>query len=220
LGYDGDYNPAGDAPTPSPEPDGALPPETPEDTPTSEPGETPDGQDEDEPEDEPDDTPLEDDAGADGPRDGARRGGGHWWLLLALAALALVAAAARWVMKRLRLSDPAALCGTVRSYGEAAMILYRANLTVLAHLGQAPMGGETPAAFARRAAEQLKNDDFAAFAMAVSDASYGRQPLKRGDIDAGLRAYEGFRKALGLKESARFMWTRIVHGLGDFERIP
>ncbi len=220
LGYDGDYNPAGDAPTPSPEPDGALPPETPEDTPTPEPGEAPGGQGEDEPDGEPDDAPPEDDAGADAPQDGARRGGGHWWLLLALAVIALVAVAFRWVLKRLRLSDPAALCGGVRSYGEAAMILYRANLTLLAHLGQAPTGGETPVAFARRAAEQLKNDDFVAFATAVSDAGYGRQPLKRGDIDAGLRAYEGFRKALGLKEKIRFTVTRITRGLGDFERIP
>ena len=100
------------------------------------------------------------------------------------------------------------------------MILYRANLTVLAHLGQAPLGGETPVAFARRAAEPLKNDDFTAFVAAVSDASYGRQPLKREDIDAGLRAYEGFRRALGLKERMRFMWTRVAHGLGDFEKIP
>lgn len=220
LGYDGDYNPAGDAPTPSPEPDGALPPEAPEDTPTPEPGDAPDGRDEDAPEDEPDDEPGDDPDEAPPEGEGARRGGGPWWLLLVIAALALAAVTARWVRKRLRLSDPAALCGSVRSYGEAAMILYRANLTVLAHLGQAPMGGETPAAFAGRAAEQLKNDDFAAFATAVSDASYGRQPLKREDIDAGLRAYEGFRRALGLKESARFMWTRIFRGLGDFERIP
>ena len=100
------------------------------------------------------------------------------------------------------------------------MILYRANLTLLAHLGLAPMGGETPVAFARRAAEPLKNDDFTAFVKAVSDASYGRQPLKRADIDAGLRAYEGFRRALGLKEKIRFTATRITRGLGDFERIP
>ena len=43
---------------------------------------------------------------------------------------------------------------------------------------------------------------------------------KREDFDAGLRAYEGFRGALGLKERVRFVWTRIFRGLGDFERIP
>ncbi|MBR3274109.1 MAG: hypothetical protein IKF98_09380 [Clostridia bacterium] len=216
LGSDGDYNPAGDAPTPSPEPDGGLPPEEPEDTPTPEPGEDPGAQDM--PDDAPEDAdPPEDDSAT--PPEGARRGG-PWWLLLLLALAALTVAAVRWVRKRLRLSDPAALCGAVRGYPEAAMILYRTNLTVLAHLGQAPMGGEPPVAFARRVSEQLKSGDFAEFAEAVSDASYGRQPLKREHIDAGLRAYRRFRDALGLKERIRFTLTRIFRGLGDFERIP
>lgn len=216
LGSDGDYNPAGDAPTPSPEPDGGLPPEEPEDTPTPEPGEDPGAQDV--PDDAPEDAdPPGDDSAT--PPEGARRGG-PWWLLLLLALAALTVVAVRWVRKRLRLSDPAALCGAVRGYPEAAMILYRANLTVLAHLGQAPMGGEPPVAFARRVSEQLKSGDFAEFAEAVSDASYGRQPLKREHIDAGLRAYRRFRDALGLKERIRFTLTRIFRGLGDFERIP
>lgn len=219
LGSDGDYNPAGDEPTPSPEPDGGLPPESPEDTPTPEPGEAPQDEPGDAPEDAPESEPEGDD-GADIPPTGERRGGGARWLLLALALIALAVAAARWVVRRLRLSDPAALCGEARSYGEAAMILYRSNLTLLAHLGLAPAGGEAPAAFAKRVSEQLKSDDFAAFAAAVSDSSYGRRPLKREDIDAGLRAYAGFREALGLKEKCRFAWTRIAHGLGDFEKIP
>ena len=222
LGSDGDYNPAGDAPTPSPEPDGGLPPEEPVDTPTPEPGENPETQDQPEEEpgtqDEPEDAELPEGDG-ETPPEGQRRGG-PWWILFLLALAALAVAAVRWVRRRLRLSDPAALCGAVRGYPEAAMILYRANLTVLAHLGQAPMGGETPAAFARRVSEQLKNGDFADFAEAVSDASYGRQPLKREHIDAGLKAYRQFRDALGLKERIRFTMTRIFRGLGDFERIP
>jgi hypothetical protein len=212
LGSDGDYNPAGNEPTPSPEPDGGLPPEEPGDTPTPEPGEDPGTQDGPE-----DAEPPEGDGEI--PPEGRQRGG-PWWILLLLALTALAVATVRWVRKRLRLSDPAALCGAVRGYPEAAMILYRANLTVLAHLGQAPMGGETPAAFAGRVSEQLKNGDFAEFAGAVSDASYGRQPLKREYIDAGLRAYRRFRDALGLKERIRFTVTRIFRGLGDFERIP
>jgi len=222
LGSDGDYNPAGDEPTPSPDPDGGLPPEHPEDepTPSPEPGDEPEDAPEDEPEDAPDDAP--EDAPEDGgaPEGGARRGGALWWVLLALALAALAVAAVRWVMKRLRQSDPAVLCGGVRSYREAAMILYRANLTVLAHLGQAPMGGETPAAFAARVADPFKNAAFAEFAAAVSDASYGQKPLAREAIDAGLKAYDRFVDALGWKERARFLWTRVFKGLGDFERIP
>ena len=100
------------------------------------------------------------------------------------------------------------------------MILYRANLTLLAHLGQTPSGGETPEAFAQRVAGQLKNPDFADFARAVANASYGRQALRREDIDAGLRAYERFRGALGRRERLRFLLTRLTKGLGDFKAIP
>ena len=126
-------------------------------------------------------------------------------------------AAVRWVRRRLRLSDPAALCGAVRGYPEAAMILYRANLTVLAHLGQAPMGGETPAAFAARAAEQFNNGAFAEFAAAVSDASYGRKPLKREDID--LRAVEIDRESVDyLYVHFPALGGRLIQG--DFLRLP
>ena len=217
LGSDGDYNPAGDEPTPSPEPDGGLPPEHPEDdpTPSPEPGETPQDDSRDDPADAPEDpAPPEDGA----PQAGRR--GGAWWLAGLAVLIALAAAAARWVRKRLRQSDPAALCGGVRSYREAAMILYRANLTALSHLGQAPMGGEPPEAFAARVADQFRNGAFARFAAAVSNASYGARPLSREDIDAGLEAYRGFVDALGWKERTRFIWTRVFKGLGDFERIP
>ena len=224
---EGNYQPEDEAGSDG---DAGLPPDAPEDTPTPAPGES-SGEDsgpEDTPTPEPEGTPDAADAPEDGdvpedgdaPEDGQKRGGGHWWLLSILLLIGLIAVTARWVMKRLRLSDPAALCGSVRSYREAAMILYRANLTLLAHLGQTPAGGESPGAFARRVAEQLGNDDFAAFADAVENASYGRQPLHREDIDAGLSAYEEFRDALGLRERIRFMLTRVFRGLGDFETIP
>lgn len=198
--------------------DAGLPPEAPEeaseDTTGDAPTPEPDG---DAPEDAQPDSP-EEDAGADAPEAKTRRGA-QWWALLIPLIVALIAAA-RWVAKRLRLSDPAALCGEVRGYGEAAMILYRSNLTVLACLGHTPSGGETPAAFARRVSEQLKNEDFTAFAEAVEGASYGGRPLRREDIDAGLGAYRRFRAALGLRERIRFVLIRIFRGLGDFEAIP
>ena len=133
---------------------------------------------------------------------------------------ALIALAVLWARRRLRQSDPATLCGEAKSYRQAAMILYRANLTLLGCLGQSPSGGETPEAFAGRVAAQLKNPDYAAFTRAVSNASYGKRALRREDIDAGLRAYEGFKGMLGLREKIRFTLTRLRRGLGDFESIP
>lgn len=207
----------GSDPDDGPDSDAGLPPEAPDDAPEDTTGDEPVPEPEDAPEDGEPDSP-EDGEGTGAPEAGERRGA-QWWALLVPLIVALFATA-RWVVKRLRLSDPAALCGKVRGYGEAAMILYRSNLTVLSCLGHAPSGGESPAAFARRVSEQLKNADFAAFADAVEGARYGGRPLRREDIDAGLGAYERFRAALGLRERIRFVLTRIFRGLGDFEAIP
>lgn len=201
-----------DAPTPTPEPPSGAADEP---TPSPEPqGDVP----QDDPETVPEDLP--EDAGQ--PADGSNpeRRGGAWWVLLLLILLALLGFAAYWVVKRLRRSDPAILCAETRSAHRAALILYRANLTLLASLGQTPTGGETPLAFAQRVSAQLKNPDYAAFVAAVADAAYGRQPLRRSDVEVGRRAYDRFRAALGLRERARFTLTRIFRGLGDFEAIP
>ena len=200
--------------TPGPAPDAGTP-EGPGDTPTPEPDAGGDG--EGEPDEQPDQVPPEQD---DRPQNDSRGGGALWWLLVSLLLAVLIALAARWVRKRLRASDPAVLCGEANSYRQAALMLYRANLTLLSHLGQIPAGGETPEAFAERVAGQLDNGDYVDFTRAVAAASYGRQPLRHEDIDAGLRAYQRFRDALGHRERLRFLLTRITKGLGDFRTIP
>lgn len=202
-------------PTPSPEPD-QLPQDAPEDEPTPDPQESP-AEGEDDSQDQPEDGGGE----ADLPdAEGKKSGGAFWWILLILLLAALVALAVYWVKKRLRQSDPAVLCGEAKSYRQAALILYRANLTLLSHLGQSPSGGEAPEAFAQRVATQLKNPAYADFVRAVSASSYGRQSLAREDLDAGLRAYDRFQKALGRRERLRFILTRLTKGLGNFEAIP
>jgi len=218
---EGDYDGPGEGPTPSPEPDLAAP-EDPAPTPTPEPGESPDDGDES-PEDAGGEAPESDDGLPDPAPSGGRGGrGGRWlaWLLLPLLAAVAAALAAYRARRRLRETDPARLCGGAKSYRQAAMILYRANLTVLAHLGQTPAGGETPEAFAARVCGQVENPDFADFARAVAAVSYGRMALRREDIDAGLRAYDRFCKALGRREKLRFTLTRLTKGLGDFTSIP
>jgi small GTP-binding protein len=77
-----------------------------------------------------------------------------------------------------------------------------------------------PEAFAARVSGAFKNPDFAEFAGAVAQSSYGKKPLRREDVERGLRAYEGFRDAMGLREKLRFTLTRVMRGLGDFEAIP
>lgn len=142
------------------------------------------------------------------------------WLALLLILVAGLALAARWAFKRLRESDPALLCMQCKSEQQAALILYRANLTALAHLGQVPRGGETPEAFSERVSSQLDNVDFVDFARAVGDANYSRKPLRHEAIEAGLRAYRRFVQAMGMRERLQFLLTRLRKGLGDFDSIP
>ena len=132
----------------------------------------------------------------------------------------LAALAARWVRGRLNRANPARLAGEAKTARQAGMIVYRANLTLLAHMGQTPMNGETPEAFAQRVSRQFRNPEYADFAHAVTGSSYGKKPLSRADIENGLRAYVGFQGAMGSREKLRYTLTRIFRGLGDFEQIP
>ena len=163
--------------------------------------------------------------GQDGPEtqdDGAAQGRGRarWltWILLLLALAAVLAAL--WVRSRLKKADPVRLCNRAGSAKEAAMILYRANLTLLSQMGQGPVNGEAPEGFAARMAGQFENPDYAAFVRAVAESSYGRRPLNRQDVETGLRAWAGFKAAMGAREKLRFALTRVFRGLGDFEVIP
>ena len=209
-GMDGDYDgEAEPTPTPTAQPDGGLEDENPP---------TPSPRPEDEP--QPEDLPPEGSPENDDPDESGKDSRWAAWLLAIIALLALIVLAALWARRRLDAANPAKLAGETSSARQAAMIVYRANLTLLAHMGQTPVNGESPEAFAARVAKQFKNPDYAEFARAVAAASYGRKPLNRDDIEHGLRAYAGFRSAMGRREKLRFTLTRVFRGLGDFEQIP
>ena len=142
-----------------------------------------------------------------------------WWIL-ALALILAVALSILWMRRRLRRSDPIALCEAAEDPDQAAMILYRACLTALGHMGQAPVNGEAPEAFAARVAAQQKNPEYAAFAAAVARRRYGRQPLTKADVAAGRKAYRRIEASLGRRERLRYAMTRVAHGIGDLEQIP
>ena len=100
------------------------------------------------------------------------------------------------------------------------MILYRACLTLLGQLGQVPMNGETPEAFAARVSKPLKNGDYPAFVRAVARRRYGGVALRSGDIETGRRAYRRFLDGMTRRERLGYAMTRVRRGLGDFEQIP
>ena len=190
-----------------------------------EPTPTPSANPFDAPEDEPEDAPEEDESDfppengdADPPGRGAGRGA--WVLAAGLLLIVIAVLLALWVRRRLQASDPERLCADAKRSAQAAMIAYRANLTLLAHLGQFPQSGESPDAFAQRVSAELNNPDFTAFASAVTLGRYGGRPIRRADVTQGLRAYRGFLGAMRRTERARFLLTRIFRGLGDFEQIP
>ena len=170
------------------------------------------------PEDAP--TPTPEPLPEDWPPSGERNRSGLWIALGILLALIVIALLVLWARSRLRKADPATLCAATRSAQEACMIAYRANLTLLAHMGQTAMSGESPEAFAARVAAQFENPDYAAFGRAVSLNRYARKPLTGQDVKAGLRAYAAFRASMGKRERLRFHLTRLFKGLGDFESIP
>lgn len=166
-------------------------------------------------------SPLADEPPAEADDDAGRSGRSVLWRLLGgLLLILLVALAVMWVRARLKASDPVRLCGQSRRLSQAAMIAYRANLTLLSHIGQGPVNGETPEAFADRVSETLHNPEFSKFARAVSQNRYGGRPLRRDDLAAGLSAYRAFEDGLSRVERLHYTVRRVFRGLGDFEQIP
>ncbi len=143
-----------------------------------------------------------------------------WIILVILAILILLALIALWVYARLAATDPLRLSAKAQTANQAALILYRSILTLLAQTSFGPMSGETPGVFARRVCAQVKNPDFIAFADAVALAAYSRDGMTKQTVDLGRNAYRAFEKGLKKSERMKFMLTRILRGLGEFESIP
>ena len=198
-------------PTPTPEPENPTPPPQ-EDQPTATPEPTPENNLFD-PTEPPQDT---EEPQADKPERNLKW---LWILLVILAVLLLLALIALWVRMRLNATDPIRLAEKVNAQ-QAALVLYRSILTLLAQTGLAPMNGETPGTFARRVNAQLKNPDFVYFADAVAVSAYSRAGADAQTVERGRRAYAAFEKGLKKTERMRFAFTRLFRGLGEFESIP
>ena len=143
-----------------------------------------------------------------------------WILLAVLVLLALIALLVLWLRRRLMATDPLKMCMASRSGAAAALILYRAILTLLAQTGLAPMNGETPEAFASRAVQALPNADYERFVSEVTRSRYSGRPVTRQTLEAGRRAYLTFLNSMRRSEKLRYTLRRVLHGLGDLEQIP
>lgn len=215
--------PPRDEPTPPPEHDGQdnpTPSPDPQLAPSPSPSPTPDGEDwagtpvENTPTPEPQ---------ANEPTvspSGSRRGPWLWILLFILMLLLLIAAAVMWMRNRLEKTDPVRMSAKAATAREASLILYRAILTQLNQLGQAPMSGETPEAFAKRVCGQIDNPSFEEFVRAVSLSAYARADVDRSIVELGRHAYAVFMLNMKKRERMRFALRRMTRGIGDFENIP
>ncbi len=211
-------------PSPSPAPeDGQLPPEgEPSPSPTPEDGQLP-------PEGEPSPSPTPEngqlppeDSQNPPPDDSSGNESFRWlWILLGvLALLAMIALVVLWARHRLQETDPLVMSGMAADAAIAALILYRAILTLLAQLGQVPLNGETPQIFAQRATLNMPNRDFERFALALAHGCYSGREIPSEALEWGRNAYLHFLDSMRRSERWRFHLRRMFRGIGDFERIP
>ena len=200
-------------PTPTPDPDSGDP----EPSPTPEDGELPPDSPEDPPEDgeTPPDNPD--------PQSDPEKNRSHVWLwvlLIVLLLLALIALIVLWLRRRLERTDPLLLSKSAKNMDEAALILYRAMLTLLNQQGLAPQNGETPEAFAGRVSQTLPNPDYERFVREVARCRYAGQRTDAAAVACGRRAYAAFLNKLRRSDRLRFHARRALRGLGSTEMIP
>lgn len=208
-------------PTPTPEPTEAPVPDEPEptDQPENEPSDEPTQEPTPEPDNQPDEPTPTPEPDGDQPNDPPGKRRTLWWMLILI--MALLACAALWVKRRLRLNDPGYRAAKAADEREKALVWYRAILTLLMRRGLSPEGGETPVSFARRAVEQAEAPrDFALFAELIEEAQYSGRMPDASCARLGAAVYGAMLKKLDRRERAKWALERLRHGPGSTRQIP
>ncbi len=154
-------------------------------------------------------------------KDRDKKGSAWLWILLAALALAaFIVLAVIYIRRRLAATDPLNMISGKKSALAAALLLYRANLTLLARMGHVPLNGETPAAFAARVTAAIPNESYPEFVNDVAVSRYSGKPLTRKTVDLGVTAYTAFLAGMGRMEKLKYHLGRMIRGIGDTENIP
>jgi len=195
-------------PTPTPTPESQHAPEHWAPTPTPDPSVQ---NDENSPEDDPssEDEPSSRDRG--------------WlrallWILLILLVLLVLFALVRhrWIMRNPLTFDRRQESDEVR-----LLLWYRTMLTMLMRTGLVPEGGETPAAFARRAVESgVAPEALCLLAGAVERQQYARKPADEETVNQARALYVQMLGALSARERLRWYAYCMTKGTGSFSQIP
>ena len=158
----------------------------------------------------------------DDPVKGRDKKGSAWlWILLAVLVLAaLIALAVVYIRRCLAATDPLNMISGKKSALAAALLLYRANLTLLARMGHVPLNGETPSAFAARVTAAIPNDSYPEFVNDVAVSRYSGKPLAKKTVDLGAASYTAFLAGMGRMEKLKYHIGRMLKGIGDTENIP
>ncbi|MBQ3574100.1 MAG: hypothetical protein IJA26_00385 [Clostridia bacterium] len=153
-------------------------------------------------------------------KDGKKKLAWLWILIIAIVLAALIALAVLYIRRRLAATDPLNMIQGKKTALAAALILYRANLTLLSRMGHAPLNGETPAAFARRATAAVPNEAYPEFVNDVVTSRYSGKPIAKKTVDLGVQAYTAFLGGMGRMERLKYHLGRMLRGIGDTENIP
>lgn len=204
-------------PTPSPEPT-AVPANEPTPTASDEPtpSSVPDFEATNTP--EPDEEPTPSPQPDEPPKPPARR---HTALWIVLALVLLLLAGAFYLARRLRQNTPPYRAEQQSDPREKTLIWYRALLTLLARRGLTPEGGESPAAFAARAADQGDVPrDFVLFARVIEAMQYANRTPDETGIRLGEALYNALIDKMDRRERLKWSWDCLRHGSGDTRQIP
>ncbi len=208
-------------PTPTPEPTEAPVPDEPEptDQPENEPSDEPTQEPTPEPSAEPDNPTPTPEPDGNRPDDLPRKRHTLWWILILV--LALMACAALWVKRRLRLNNPQYRAEKAADERERALIWYRAILMLLMRRGLSPDGGETPVSFARRVVDQMEAPrDFVLFAELIEEMQYSGRMPDMSCARLGAAIYRAMLVKLDRRERAKWALERLRHGMGSTRQIP
>lgn len=184
----------GEVPEPSPSPEPEAPPEG-ESPPMPDPGADPN-----------DDPAL----------DQHEKRNSRWLLwLLFLLLLAAVALRALW-------TRPEAVAARIgRNDGERLLLWYRALLGVLAAAEMAARPYETPVQHFSRISNTLHEScNLISVADAVTHLGYGRFGASPAQVTEARAAYEAVLRHVGAMARARWLFTRLIKGIGSVERVP
>lgn len=146
-----------------------------------------------------------------------------WWniALTTLLVLCMLGVFAFWIAHRIQKTRPAQAAAQLESDKDRLLLWYRAILQVLSQQGQTPAGGETPFQFVQRLISSgIAPQALKALVQTLTESQYANKPPSLEAFEAANLVYKQLAQQLKPIERLRWLWQRLVHGLGTIQNIP